>query len=250
MKPCAAVVPLLGRAIELMVGAFRTGSGVAFGDFALHDVQAAFTRPVFANHLTQHLLPALPDVQDKLSSGERVRIAEVGCGEGLAAIAIATTYANVAIDGYDLDEASIAVARDRAADAGVLERVRFEVRDAADPGIVGDYDLVLAIEMLHDVPDPVGILRTMKKLAGMHGAVLVVDERAEDDFTAPAGEMERFFYAFSTLHCLSVSLQDGGAGTGTVMRADTLRRYAAEAGFATVDVLHVEHPQFRLYRLG
>ena len=250
MKPCAAVVPLLGRAIELMEGAFRTGSGVAFGDFALHDMQAAFTRPVFANHLTQHWLPALPDVQEKLSSGERVRIAEVGCGEGLAAIAIARTYANAAIDGYDLDEASIAVARDKAADAGVVDRVRFEVRDAADPGIVGDYDLVLAIEMLHDVPDPVGILRTMRKLAGVHGAVLVVDERAEDDFTAPAGEMERFFYAFSTLHCLSVSLQDGGAGTGTVMRADTVRRYAAEAGFATVDVLDVEHPQFRLYRLS
>ena len=134
--------------------------------------------------------------------------------------------------------------------AGVGDRVHFEVRDAADPAIVGDYDLVLAIEMLHDVPDPVGILRTMKKLAGERGTVLVVDERAEDAFSAPAGEMERFFYAFSTLHCLAVSLQDGGAGTGTVMRADTVRRYAAEAGFAQVDVLDVEHPQFRLYRLG
>jgi 2-polyprenyl-3-methyl-5-hydroxy-6-metoxy-1,4-benzoquinol methylase len=250
MKPCAAVVPLLARAIDLMEGAFRTGAGVSFGDFALHDVQAAFTRPVFANHLTQRWLPALPDVQAKLASGERVRIAEVGCGEGLAAITIATTYPNAEIDGYDLDEASIAVARKHAADAGVADRVRFEARDAADPAIAGDHDLVLAIEMLHDVPDPVGILRTMKQLAGAHGAVLVADERAEDAFTVPAGEMERFLYGFSTLHCLAVSLQDGGAGTGTVMRADTVRRYAAEAGFAGVDVLDVEHPQFRLYRLS
>ena len=250
MKPCAAIVPLLGRAIELMEGAFRTGAGVAFGDFALHDMQAAFTRPVFANHLTQHWLPALPDVQAKLSSGEPVRIAEVGCGEGLAAVTIAKTYPNAEIDGYDLDNASIAVASKTAVDAGLTDRVQFHVRDAADPAIVGDYDLVLAIEMLHDVPDPVGILRTMKKLAGMHGAVLVADERAEDAFTAPAGEMERFLYAFSTLHCLSVSLQDGGAGTGTVMRAETVRRYAMEAGFAAVDVLDVDHPQFRLYRLS
>ena len=73
----------------------------------------------------------------------------------------------------------------------------------------------------------------MKKLAGAHGAVLVVDERAEDNFTAPASEMERFFYSFSTLHCLAVSLQDGGAGTGTVMRPDTMRSYAAAAGFST-----------------
>ena len=91
----------------------------------------------------------------------------------------------------------------------------------------------------------------MKRLAGEQGAVLVVDERDRGCTSRrPASEMERFFYAFSTLHCLAVSMQDGGAGTGTVMRADTVRRYAAEAGFATVDVLDVEHPQFRLYRLS
>ena len=249
MKPCAGMVPLLGHAIDLMEGAFRTGSGVAFGDFGLHDVQAAFTRPVFANHLTQSWLPAVPDVQARLSAGERVRIAEVGCGEGLAAITMAAAYPNAEVDGYDLDDASIAAARKSAADAGVADRVRFEVRDAADAAIAGDYDLVVAIEMLHDVPDPVGILRTMKKLAGSQGAVLVADERAEDAFTVPASEMERFFYGFSTLHCLSVSMQDGGAGTGTVMRTDTVRRYATEAGFDEVEVLDVEHPQFRLYRL-
>jgi 2-polyprenyl-3-methyl-5-hydroxy-6-metoxy-1,4-benzoquinol methylase len=124
------------------------------------------------------------------------------------------------------------------------------MRDAADPAVVGDYDLVMAIEMLHDVPDPVGILRTMKRLAGSLGAVLVVDERTEETFTVPASEMERFFYTFSTLHCLAVSMQDGGVGTGTVIRPDTLRRYAADAGFSTVDVLDVEHPQFLLYRLA
>lgn len=249
MKPCAAVVPWVAEAIALMEGAFRTGDGVAFGDFGLHDVQAAFTRPVFANHLTQTWLPALPEVQAKLEAGDPVRVAELGCGEGLAAITIAKAYPNATIDGYDLDEASIGVAHKNAADAGVTDRVRFEVRDAADPAITGDYDLVLALEMLHDVPDPVGILRTMRKLAGPEGAVLVADERTEDAFTAPASEMERFFYAFSTLHCLAVSLQDGGAGTGTVMRADTVRGYAADAGFEGVDILEIDHPQFRLYRL-
>ena len=127
--------------------------------------------------------------------------------------------------------------------------MRFEVRDAADPTIEGDYDLVMAIEMLHDVPDPVGILRTMRTLAGDDGAVLVVDERTEDTFTVPTNEMERFFYSFSTLHCLAVSMQDGGAGTGTVIRAETVDRYATDAGFTTVEALDVEHPQFVLYRL-
>ena len=248
MKPCAAVVPWLGKALDIMVEEFRRSSGAAFGLFDLHDVQAAFTRPVFVNHLTQNWLPALPDVQAKLEAGGAVRIAEIGCGEGLAAITIAKAYPNAEIDGYDLDETSIAAARKEAAAAGVADRVRFHLRDAADPAVGGDYDLVMAIEMLHDVPDPVGILRTMKRLAGDSGAVLVVDERTEDAFTVPTNEMERFFYTFSTLHCLAVSMQDGGVGTGTVIRADDVRRYATDAGFSAVEVLDVDHPQFRLYR--
>jgi 2-polyprenyl-3-methyl-5-hydroxy-6-metoxy-1,4-benzoquinol methylase len=250
MKPCAAVVPWLAKALDVMAEEFRRGAGAAFGLFDLHDVQAAFTRPVFVNHLTQTWLPALPDAQAKLTGGDRVRIAEIGCGEGLAAITIARAYSNAEIDGYDLDEASIAVATKAAADAGIADRVRFHLQDAADASVEGDYDLVMAIEMLHDVPDPVGILRTMKRLAGDNGAVLVVDERTEDAFTVPTTEMERLFYAFSTLHCLAVSLQGGGVGTGTVIRADTVRRYAIEAGFSGVDVLDVDHPQFRLYRLS
>lgn len=250
MKPCASVIPWLSKAIDIMVEEFRNGTGAAFGLFDLHDIQAAFTRPVFVNHLTQSWLPALSDVQAKLTSGERVRIADVGCGEGLAAITIAKAYPNAEIDGFDLDAASIAVAQAEAETAGVGDRARFEVRDAADPTIVGEYDLVMAIEMLHDMPDPVGILRTMKKLAGEHGTVLVADERAEETFTVPASEMERFFYTFSTLHCLAVSMQNDGVGTGTVIRPDTMRRYAAEAGFSNVEALAVEHPQFVLYHLA
>ena len=249
MKPCAAVVPWLSKAIDIMVEEFRQGTGAAFGSFDLHDVQAAFTRPVFVNHLTQNWLPALPEVQRKLDSGARVRIAEVGCGEGLAAITIARAYANAEVDGYDLDDASIAAAQHAAAAAGVADRARFELRDASDPTISGDYDLVMAIEMLHDVPDPVGILRTMKTLAGESGTVLVVDERTEETFTVPANDMERLFYAFSTLHCLAVSMQDGGVGTGTVIRPQTVRDYATRAGFSTVETLDVEHPQFVLYQL-
>ena len=70
MKPCAAVVPWVAKAIDIMVEEFRHGTGAAFGLFDLHDLQAAFTRPVFVNHLTQNWLPALPDVQAKLDAGD------------------------------------------------------------------------------------------------------------------------------------------------------------------------------------
>ena len=250
MRMCAAVVPWLAKAIDIMEEEFRRGVGVAFERFDVHDIQAAMTRPVFMNHLTQNWLPALPEVQQKLDAGAPVRIAEVGCGEGLAAIQIALAYSNAEIFGYDLDEPSIRAAREAAIGAGVADRTHFEVRDAADPTIEGDFDLVMAIEMLHDVPDPIGVLRTMRSLAGSHGTVLVVDERAEAAFAVPTTEMERVFYSFSTLHCLAVSMQDSGAGTGTVIRPETVREYATEAGFTSVEMLGVSHPQFALYRLA
>lgn len=250
MRMCAAVVPWLAKAIDIMEEEFRRGVGVAFERFDVHDIQAAMTRPVFMNHLTQNWLPALPEVQQKLDAGAPVRIAEVGCGEGLAAIQIALAYSNAEIFGYDLDEPSIRAAREAAIGAGVADSTHFEVRDAADPTIEGDFDLVMAIEMLHDVPDPIGVLRTMRSLAGSHGTVLVVDERAEAAFAVPTTEMERFFYSFSTLHCLAVSMQDSGAGTGTVIRPETVREYATEAGFTSVEMLDVSHPQFALYRLA
>ena len=249
VKPMAALVPWLAASVSLMAEEFRAGKGLSFGAFDLHDIQAAFTRPVFANHLVQTWLPAVPEVQARLVAGEPVRIAEVGCGEGLAAITIAAAYPNATIDGYDLDEASIASARKAAADAGVLDRVRFHLVDAGTVDVSEPYDLVLSIEMLHDVPDPVAVLTAARRLAGGSGAVLVADERTKDDLTIDDDPMERFFYTFSTLHCLAVSLQDGGAGTGTVIRESTVRDYASRAGFGSVEVLDVEHPQFRLYRL-
>ena len=148
-----------------------------------------------------------------------------------------------------MDDASIAAATAEAEKAEVSDRVKFFARDGGDPSIAGDYDVVMAIEMLHDVPDPVSILRTMSRLAGEHGWWSSLTSAPRTTSLRPGSEMERFLYAFSPLHCLAVSMQDGGAGTGTVMRADTVRQYAADAGFGRVEVLDVEHPQFRLYQL-
>jgi 2-polyprenyl-3-methyl-5-hydroxy-6-metoxy-1,4-benzoquinol methylase len=239
--------------VPAVIDAFRTGGGVPYADYAIHDLQAAFTRPVFVNNLIQEWLPAVPEVHARLVSGEAVRVAEIGCGEGVAAITIGRAFPNVIVHGYDLDEASVAAARKNAADAGVGDRVRFEVVDASK-GVAAlggaQYDLVLAIEMVHDVPDPIGVLATMRALRAPNGVVLVADERVADEFTAPGDEMERFMYAASVLHCLPVGMvEEGSAGTGTVIRSSTVRTYASAAGFATTTVLPVEHPQFRLYLL-
>ncbi|MGH2544283.1 MAG: SAM-dependent methyltransferase, partial [Ardenticatenaceae bacterium] len=111
-------------------------------------------------------------------------------------------------------------------------------------------DLVTAFECVHDMSVPVGALRTMRRLAGERGAVLIMDERVGDTFTGTGDDVERMMYGWSVLHCLPVGMADQpSVGTGTVMRTDTLRRYAQEAGFRDVEVLPIENFFLRIYRL-
>ena len=140
-------------------------------------------------------------------------------------------------------------ARRHAEEHGVADRVRFELADAA--GVSGGpYDLVIALECVHDMPDPVSVLRSMRGMAADDGHVLVVNERTEDSFTAPGSEMERLFYRFSVTTCLPDGRShEQSVGTGTVMRAETLRNYSLDVGLASVEVLPIEHDQFRAYRL-
>jgi hypothetical protein len=99
--------------------------------------------------------------------------------------------------------------------------------------------------------DPVPVLATMRRIAAPDGVVLVVDERVAETFTAPGDEVEQLMYGWSITCCLPDGLaHPGSVGTGTVMRPDTLRRYARDAGFADIEVLPVDDMFFRFYRLG
>ena len=103
-------------------------------------------------------------------------------------------------------------------------------------------------EALHDMADPVGVLAAARALLAEGGSVLVADERVAESFTAPGDDVERLYYGFSLTHCLPVGLP--GAGTGAVMRSDTVRTYAMAAGFASVDVLAIDNDFWRFYRLA
>ncbi len=216
----------------------------------LAEGQAGTTRPQFRHLLAQEWLPAMPDVHARLEANPPARVADVGMGLGWSSIAIAQAYPNVRVDGFDLDEASVAAARANAEAAGVADRVAFHVRDAGDPDLAGRYDFALAVECIHDMPNPVAVLGAMRRLVGEGGPVLIVDEKVADRFTAPGDEVERYMYGFSILHCLPVGMvEQPSAATGTVMREATMRRYAEEAGFGAVEVLPIEHDFFRFYRL-
>ena len=249
LVPAADFLESVGRTLPAVAAAYRTGSGVPYADYGVQHAQAAFNRPAFTGLLAQEWLPLIPDLDATLRAGGAV--AEFGCGEGWAAIALAVGYPGVHVDGYDLDPASVDAARRHAEAAGVADRVRFIVADVADPALTGRYDAVFAFEMIHDLAHPVPALRSARRLTGDGAApTIVMDERAAETFTAPADPVERFLYAASVLHCLPAGRDaENSAGTGTVMRPATLRRYAADAGFATFSVLPIEHDMFRFYRL-
>jgi 2-polyprenyl-3-methyl-5-hydroxy-6-metoxy-1,4-benzoquinol methylase len=252
MTPMLRLLVGAGQALPLVEAAFRTGGGVPYTAYGeVRDAIAAANRPLFANLLGQEWLPAIPDVHHRLSTDPAARVADVGCGLGWSSIAIAQAYPFVQVDGFDLDEASIAAARENAAASGVADRVSFQVQDAGAPTLAGNYALACAFECIHDMSDPVSVLRAMRHLVGTDGVVLVADERVGETFAAPGEDMERLMYTFSMLHCLPVGMSDTpSVATGTVMRPDTLRRYAEQAGFDSVEILPIESDSWYFYRLS
>jgi 2-polyprenyl-3-methyl-5-hydroxy-6-metoxy-1,4-benzoquinol methylase len=245
----------LGAVVPKLVELYRTGDGLSYADYGRHIRHgiAAFNRPMYVHQLTGEWLPALPEVQDRLRSGH-ARVLDLGCGIGHSSVAFALAYPSVTVRGIDLDEASITEARRTAADAGVADRVSFTLGDAANPAAQlaedGPFDLVTVFEALHDMSDPVAVLRAARALLADGGSVFIGDERVADTFTAPADEIERLQYAFSVLHCLPATRAEKGAvANGTVLRAGTLIDWATDAGFTRPEVLDIENDFWRFYRM-
>ncbi len=252
LAPLARLVAGAVHPLASVLEAYRTGGGVPYADYGvdLREGQAGINRAMFLKQLGSEWLPTMPDVQARLMADPAARIADLGCGAGWSSIGMAQTYPRVFVDGFDLDSASIDLARGNAKAAGLNDRVKFHLHDAGDPQLAGRYDLVTAFECLHDMAQPVSALKAMRHLAGAQGAVLVVDERVGEAFTASGSEVERMMYGWSILHCLPVGKAEApSAETGTVLRPDTLRRYAVEAGFRRVEILPIDNLFFRFYRL-
>lgn len=207
-------------------------------------------RARFINLLGSQWLPAVPDVDARLRADPPARVADLACGTGWSSIAMAQAYPNIAVDGLDLDEDAIAAARRNAEQAGVADRVRYTATDAALLPPENRYDLVTILEALHDMSQPVATLRTARDLLAEGGTVLVADTLTHDEFTVPASERERQEYGWSLVSCLPGAMGDPDtAATGAVMRPDTLRRYATEAGFAEVRILPIDTDYWRFYQL-
>ena len=252
ITPLARQVVSAAQVLPRLLQVYRTGEGVPWGEYGpdMIESQGDFNRPWLVSQLGDEFLPSLPDIHERLVADPPARVADVACGVGWAAIAIAKAYRKARVDGFDPDESSIEVARRLAREAGVGDRVRFEVRDAASMSDQGPYDLALVIESIHDMSRPIEVLDAIRRSLAPEAALLVADEKVADAFTVPGDEIERFMYAASLMICLPNGLAElPSAGTGTVMRAGKLREYATQAGFRDMEVLPFEPGFLRFYRL-
>ncbi|BDV32135.1 class I SAM-dependent methyltransferase [Microbacterium terricola] len=240
--PLARMLVAAATRMPELLSAYRAGGGVGWAAYGAdaRDAQGDINRPWFESALAG-ALASVPAVHQVLSR-PGARIADVGCGHGWSTIALARAYPDATVAGFDVDEPSIAAARTHAAEAGVGS-ASFQLRrgEQLDADGAGRYDAAFVFEALHDLPDPVAVLTALHRAVRPDGVVVIMDEAVADAFAPDGDDVERVMYTYSLLICLPDSLStEGSVGTGTVMRTETLERYAREAGFTGVTVLPIE----------
>jgi SAM-dependent methyltransferase len=213
------------------IEAARSGAGIGWHEHNsdVHLGCERFFRPGYNANLIAGWLPALDDAVQKLQTGARV--ADIGCGHGASTILMAQAFPQSTFIGSDYHPESIEIARRRAAEAGVTDRVTFEVAPATQYSGSG-YDLVTTFDALHDMGDPVGAATHVRESLASNGTWMVVEPMAGDRVEDNLNPVGRAYYGFSTLLCTPASLsQDVGLALGTQAGPARIRDVTTAAGF-------------------
>lgn len=212
--------------------AFRTGKGVAWGDHhpCLFRGIERRTRGIYESQLAHVWLPAVEGLVAKLKAGAKV--ADVGCGAGITSLIMARNFPESRIFGFDVHGPSVERARQTASFEGLQDRVTFECATAQD--FTGtEYDLVMIVDALHDMGDPVGAARRIREALAPDGRWLLVEPFAHDRMEDNFNPLGRWFYSVSTLLCTPGALsQEGGYALGAQAGEARLRDIATKAGFS------------------
>ena len=218
-------------AVPRIAESFRTGAGMGWHEHAdgvFHGCEKFF-RPGYAANLVASWIPSLQDAKARLEAGGRV--ADVGCGKGASTILMAQAFPRSKFFGFDYHDKSIEAARDSARQAGVADRVTFEVSKAKEfPG--KDYDFVAVFDCLHDMGDPVGAAAHVRQSMSPEGTWMIVEPYANDRLQDNLNPVGRVYYSFSTLLCTPCSRsQEVGACLGAQAGESRIREVVTKAGF-------------------
>lgn len=236
----------LANVLDKVEDATRHGGGTSYADYDFfQELQAEDSGAVFEATLLDQVVPLVPDLPERLVEG--IDVVDVGCGRGRAVTLLAEAYPQSRLTGLDFSAEAVEFARADAAARG-LTNAEFRVRDVARWDEPGRYDLVTAFDAVHDQADPAAALRAARQALRPGGSFLMVDiagsSRPEGNLDLPWAPM---LYAVSVLHCMAVSLGQGGLGLGTMWGHQRALEMLAEAGFGHVDPVDVEEDPFNTY---
>lgn len=243
MAVAAQVLPVLAAVETDVVGCFRKGGGVPYEKFdRFHEVMMEDSNQTVLPALIDTILPLAGDLVERLNSG--IRVLDVGCGRGRALNMLAEAFPNSSFTGYDLSEEAIGFARAEAEMHGHAN-VEFSIRDCTDLDATVEpetFDLIVTFDAVHDQADPMAVLRGIRRALKPDGVYICQDIKGShhhhgnmDNLLAP------FLYTVSTMHCMTVSLAQGGEGLGTMWGCETALAYMADAGFSSVKKHELDH---------
>lgn len=239
----AQYIPLLGTVEDDIVACFRDGGGVPYSRFGrFHEVMAEDSGQSVLPALRDAILPLVPGLVERLEQG--IRVLDAGCGRGRAIIEMAAWFPDSRFTGYDLSAEAVAYGEAEARRRG-LDNLRFEIRDLSDFDRRPDgeaYDLALTFDAVHDQADPESLVRGIRRSLAPGGVYLAQDINASRHVHANVGHpIGTLIYTISCMHCMTVSLAQGGAGLGAAWGRETAVAMFEAAGFGGVEVHELPH---------
>jgi SAM-dependent methyltransferase len=242
----AQFLPVLASVEDEVVRCFTEGGGVPYSAFPrFHEVMAAESEQTVTSALESHILPLVDGLQDDLRQG--IDVLDVGCGQAGALRRLAQTYPQSRFVGLDLSAEAVADGNARAAAAG-LDNLRLAVGDVAEMEDEARFDLVTAFDAIHDQARPARVLDRIHAALRPGGVLLMQDIAASRDVEKNVGHvLGPWLYTVSCLHCMTVSLAQGGAGLGTVWGEETALEMLAHAGFGSVATHRLPHDILNAY---
>ena len=236
----AQYIPLLGQVEDDILQCFHRGGGVPYERYGrFHQVMAEDSAQTVVAALSEHILPLVPGLTERLADG--IDVLDIGCGSGRALIAMAQAYPNSRFTGYDLSPEAVGRANDEAERLG-LENILLEVRDVTELGETDAYALITAFDAIHDQKHPALVLDGIAKALRPDGSFLMQDiagsSHHHEDKAHPIGP---FLYTISCMHCMSVSLAQGGDGLGAMWGKEKALAMLGQAGFGKVEVRSLDH---------